>query len=499
MSELRLVAWEITRRCNLHCLHCRASANKESSDGPDKERCFQILNQIREVGSPVIILTGGEPLLRDDLFDIARYGTSIGLRMVLATNGTLLNEQVVEKIKESGIKRVSISLDSSKEEVHDEFRNTKGSFRAAINGIQLLKEKNVEFQINTTITTHNIDHIEDIIDMAVELGAVAHHIFLLVPTGRAKALKDKQIEAERYEKLLRWLYYKKKEVPIHIKPTCAPQYYRILRQEAYKGGEKVEFKTYGLDAVTKGCLGGISFCFISADQTLQPCGYLEINCGDLKKESFSHIWKNSAVFKRLRDFSSYKGRCGRCEYIRFCGGCRARAYEETGDYLEEDPLCAYEPKKKEINNDMDEIDKAILNEIQSEFPITSAPFKEVGKRLGISEEEVIKRIKILKEKGIVRRIGGNFHSSRLNFVSTLCAARVPEAKIESFVNEVNKYPGVTHNYLRNGKYNIWFTFIAENMDYIEKALKEISENTGIYDILNLPAIKMFKIKVDFEL
>ncbi len=149
--------------------------------------------------------------------------------------------------------------------------------------------------------------------------------------------------------------------------------------------------------------------------------------------------------------------------------------------------------------EIDRIDKAILNEIQSNFPIVPEPFKELGKRLSIPEDEVIERIKRLKERGIVRRIGGNFHSSKLNFVSTLCAAKVPEDKIELFVKEVNKYPGVTHNYLRNGKYNIWFTFIAESMEYIENALKEISEKTGIKEILNLPAIRMFKIRVDFEL
>ncbi len=147
---------------------------------------------------------------------------------------------------------------------------------------------------------------------------------------------------------------------------------------------------------------------------------------------------------------------------------------------------------------MDEIDKAILNEIQSNFPISPRPFREVGKKIGISEDEVIRRIARLKKEGVVRRIGGNFHSYKLNFVSTLCAAKVPEEKIEEFVKVVNRYPGVTHNYLRNGKYNIWFTFIAESMEYIENALKEISEKTGIKDILNLPAVKMFKIKVDFE-
>jgi heme b synthase len=493
-NELRLVAWEVTKKCNLNCSHCRAGSDVKSADGPDKKRAFQILDQVKEVGTPVVILTGGEPLLKPELFDIARYGASLGLKMVLATNGTLINAGVVKEIKDSGIKRVSVSIDSSKEKVHDEFRNTKGAFKAAIEGINLLREGGVEFQINTTVTKHNINEIEDIMNMAVRLGAVAHHLFLLVPTGRARGLKDKQIKSEEYERLLLWLCRKKEDFPLHIKPTCAPQYYRILRQQKTETGTK----KHGLDMLTKGCLGGISFCFISAEEIVQPCGYLELNCGDLKKNSFSDIWNNSDVFKRLRDFSLYKGKCGRCEYVKFCGGCRARAYEYTGDYLEEDPLCCYSPSRDSDEN-MDSIDKSILNEIQSNFPITSEPFKSLGERLGISEEEVIHRIKVLKEKGIIRRIGGNFHSSRLNFVSTLCAAKVPEDKIDVFVREVNKYPGVTHNYLRNGRYNIWFTFIAESMDYIEEALKNISQKTGIRDIINLPAVKMFKIKVDFEL
>ncbi len=498
IKELRIVAWELTKKCNLKCLHCRGASDKESSDGPDKNRCFEILEQIKEVGTPVIILTGGEPLLKEGVFEIANYGTALGMRMVLATNGTLINPTIAKMIKDSGIQRVSISIDSSDEKMHDQFRNVKGAFNAAINGIHILKNNGIEFQINTTVTKYNINQIEKIMNMAINLGAVAHHIFLLVPTGRAKGLKDKEIEKEEYEEFLLWLLKKREEVPIHIKPTCAPQYYRILRQQAHKKGEKVDFKRYGLDAVTKGCLGGISFCFISANELIQPCGYLEINCGELRNNTFKEIWDNSPIFNNLRNFSLYKGKCGKCEYIKFCGGCRARAYEKTKDYLEEEPLCLYEPKQKN-NNGMDAIDKAILNEIQSNFPISPRPFKELGSKLGISEDKVIERIARLKEKGIVRRIGGNFHSNKLNFVSTLCTAKVPKDKIDMFVKVVNRYPGVTHNYLRNGEYNIWFTFIAENMEYIEKAIKDISKETGIKDILNLPAIKMFKIRVDFEL
>ncbi len=202
----------------------------------------------------------------------------------------------------------------------------------------------MEFQINTTVTRHNVDVIEDILNLAVGLGAAAHHIFLLVPTGRAKEMVDQEIEAAEYERLLRWFYRMRDRTPLHLKATCAPHYYRILRQEAGRKGEEVKFETYGLDAVTRGCLGGTSFCFISHEGVVQPCGYLDVNCGDLRRSGFRAVWEGSPVFTRLRSPSAYQGKCGICEYQRFCGGCRARAYEATGDFMGEEPLCAYQPK-----------------------------------------------------------------------------------------------------------------------------------------------------------
>jgi len=147
---------------------------------------------------------------------------------------------------------------------------------------------------------------------------------------------------------------------------------------------------------------------------------------------------------------------------------------------------------------VDDVDRAIINEIQSDFPITARPFKALGNRFQLSEDEILDRVKRLKDEGVIRRIGGNFNSKKLNFTSTLCAAKVPEQKLADFVETVNRYPGVTHNYLRNHDYNVWFTFIAENMDTIDNALKEISIATGVREIRNLPAVRMFKIKVDFE-
>jgi heme b synthase len=340
----RILAWEVTRSCNLNCVHCRAS----SRFGPyphelDTGEALRLLDQIREVGAPIIILTGGEPLLRKDIFELARYGTDKGMRMVMGSNGTLITARAARRIQEAGVRRVSISLDGATRQSHDAFRQVGGAFDGAIRGISRLRDQGVEFQINTTITRHNLSELESILDLAVRLGAVAHHIFLLVPTGRAREMINQELSARDYEDTLHWFYRQHDTVPLELKATCAPQYYRILSQEASSEGQDVPVHTTGLNAVTRGCLAGISYCFISHAGIVQPCGYLEVDSGDLRQATFPQIWHNSAVFNDLRDFSRYKGKCGRCEYIEVCGGCRARAYEAYGDYLAEEPLCAYNP------------------------------------------------------------------------------------------------------------------------------------------------------------
>jgi len=343
-AALRLVAWETTRNCNLTCVHCRASATKGPYSGElDTQAAFNLMDQIALVGEPIIILTGGEPLLRPDIFDIARYGTNKGLRMVMAPNGTLITKNNARQMANSGIKRISISLDGATQQSHDRFRGVKGAFEGALNGIKLAKEAGVEFQINTTITKTNLDQIPQIQDLAIKLGAVAHHIFLLVPTGRGKYIVDQEISANEYENTLNWFYDQKEKTPLELKATCAPHYYRILRQRAKKENKSVTFKSHGLDAVTRGCLGGIGFCFISHTGVVQPCGFLDLNCGDVTKNSFVDIWNHSDIFLSLRHFDNLKGKCGQCEYKKVCGGCRARAYEATGDYLAEEPLCNYQP------------------------------------------------------------------------------------------------------------------------------------------------------------
>jgi len=339
----RLIAWELTNACNLACIHCRASAIREPApDELSTEEAKHFIDELVEY-RPIIILTGGEPLLRPDFYDIARYASGKGLRVVLATNGTLLTPGIVRKLKEVGIQRVSISIDGSTAQTHDAFRGEPGAFEAALRGIDMLKNEGIGFQINTTITKRNLAEIPGIYDLALELGASALHIFLLVPTGRGQEIEEEEIPPQEYERVLNWFYDKSRDSRIQLKATCAPHYFRIMRQRARAEGIRITQKTHGFEAMTKGCLGGSGFCFVSSKGDVYPCGYLPALAGNIRKRPFRMIWESSKVFKDLRDPGKLKGKCGMCEYRMVCGGCRARAYAATGDYLAEEPYCVYIP------------------------------------------------------------------------------------------------------------------------------------------------------------
>jgi len=343
---LRLVAWEATRRCNLSCVHCRAGAENENY--PDELSTAEgeaFLRDLATMGKPVVIMTGGEPLLRADILHLARYGHELGLRMVMGTNGTLLTPEKARELKEAGIQRLSISIDGPDAASHDQFRGQAGAYDGSLEGMKAATAAGLEFQINTTVTRGNLPMVPQIQETAVELGAVAHHIFLLVPTGRGRALTEEIITAQEYEDVLHWFCDKRGQVPLELKATCAPHYFRIIRQRAKETGEKLTFETHGLDAVTKGCLGGQGFAFVSHVGQVQPCGYLELSAGNIREQPFSVVWRDSLLFKELRDPDLLKGKCGLCEYRRVCGGCRARAYEVSGDHLAEEPLCLYQPAK----------------------------------------------------------------------------------------------------------------------------------------------------------
>ncbi len=236
------IAWEITRRCNLKCVHCRSSSELESVGHPDFSlaQAKAIIDDIASYASPVLVLSGGEPLLRDDVFDIARYGTDKGFRMCLATNGTLVSDDICARIKAAQIKMVSLSLDGAKAETHDNFRNQQGAFAGTMNAIRLFNEHGIPFLVNSSFTLRNREEIPEIYHLVKGLGATAWYMFMIVPTGRGEEIMDELIPEKVYDEILEWHYrVEKEENELLMRPTCAPHYYRIVRQKAKEEGEKL--------------------------------------------------------------------------------------------------------------------------------------------------------------------------------------------------------------------------------------------------------------------
>lgn len=341
----RLIFWELTKRCNLKCLHCRAEADESYFDGElGLEKIKAVIDQIAAFSSPIMVLTGGEPLYRHDIFEIASYVSSKGLPAALATNGTLITEETARKIIDAKIRRVSISIDGTDPSSHDTFRGIPGSFDAALNGAALLKNAGVEFQFNATITKRNSSELEGILKLAVDKGAAALHLFMLVPVGCGVEIAESDtLDKQEYEDVLNRFYDLSLTAKIEFKATCAPHYYRIIRQRARAEGRSVTFETHGMSAMTRGCLAGSGVCFISHRGDVQPCGYLPLAAGNIIEKDFREIWEGSELFISLRDTGLLKGKCGACEYKNICAGCRARAYYAEDDPFAEEPYCVYEP------------------------------------------------------------------------------------------------------------------------------------------------------------
>jgi radical SAM protein with 4Fe4S-binding SPASM domain len=391
----RLIFWEVTKGCNLRCIHCRASATELSSPSDLATRdALGIIDQIAAVSNPILVLSGGEPLYRSDIFQLARYATDKGLRVALATNGTLVTKEVSRMIVDAGVRRVSISLDGADALTHDTFRGIPGAFDAAVYGFRNLKALGMSLQINMTIARHNAKQLPQVLELARNLGADALHTFLLVPVGCGVDIAAEQmVPPQQYEDMLNWFYDRSLEGGIELKATCAPHYFRVVRQRRaaehpsaqaaarahaipeepaagpnhigptemtmpgatgislrpQAGGHPAGHHTGhpdGMNAMTKGCLAGTGVCFISHEGEVYPCGYLPAMAGDLRKQSFAEIWRDSEVFLQLRDTDNLKGKCGCCEFRNVCMGCRARAFAATGDFLEEEPFCVYEPRTR---------------------------------------------------------------------------------------------------------------------------------------------------------
>jgi radical SAM protein with 4Fe4S-binding SPASM domain len=363
---LRLLFWETTAGCNLACVHCRRLdvAHSMSRDDLNTQDALTLIRSLPETGKPILVFSGGEPLMRPDLFELASEATRIGLPIALATNGTIMDERVAQQIVDVGFRRVSISFDGPEAAIHDRFRGIDGAFESSVQGFKLLRERGMSMQINTTVAKHNYAKLDQMYQLALDLGADALHIFMLVPVGCGMSLsKDILLDAEEYENALNWIYDRSLEGKLHLKATCAPHYFRGApvrpptaglptppmpaaahpHPPARSPGPHGGHPGGDMSAMTKGCLAGQAVCFVSHTGEVFPCGYLPLSSGNVKKTPFPGIWRESKIFNDLRDDSNLGGKCGCCEFKTVCMGCRARAFATTHDYLAEEPNCGFTP------------------------------------------------------------------------------------------------------------------------------------------------------------
>jgi len=346
------IAWEITRACAFACKHCRADAqHRRDPRELTTQEGFQLIDRLAEFGSPILIFTGGDPMMRPDLYELIAYSTEKGLRCSLTPTATSLpTVERLQQVKEAGIRRIALSLDAPSSQVHDEFRQVKGSWDRTMRILHNADKIGLSVQVNTTVSTFNHLLLPEMVPFVEEVGAVQWSVFFLVPTGRAQA--KWLITPEEHERLFNWLYDLSVDAPFDIKATAAPMYRRVAiqrRKAEMKDGQSVTFQgagfqyADGLHRPTKGVNDGNGFMFISHLGEIMPSGFLPISAGDVRTDDVVDVYRNASLFRDLRDYSKLKGKCGICDFRDVCGGQRGRAFGITGDYLETDPSCLYEP------------------------------------------------------------------------------------------------------------------------------------------------------------
>jgi radical SAM protein len=345
------IAWEVTRACAFACIHCRADAQHQRDPRElTTEEAFRLIDRIKEFGSPILIFTGGDAMMRRDLFDLISYATEKGLRCSLTPTATALpTPERLQKAGRAGIRRIALSLDAPTAEIHDDFRRIPSSWERTMKILRNAQAVGLSAQVNTTVSTYNVHLLAGMVPFIEAVGAVQWSVFFLVPTGRAQV--EWMISPEEHECVFNWLYELSKIAPFDIKATAAPMYRRVAieRRKAEGDGRPVTFQgagfqyTDGLNRPTKGVNDGNGFLFISHIGDIQPSGFLPVTAGNVRRDGIVDIYRNSRLFSDLRNPGKLKGKCGVCEYREVCGGQRGRAYGLTGDYLESDPACIYEP------------------------------------------------------------------------------------------------------------------------------------------------------------
>ncbi len=335
------ISWNLTKRCNLNCDHCYLDADFRGGFRTDElstEECFRVVDQIAEVNpNAFLILTGGEPLLRPDIYEIIRYAAVKKFMVVLGTNGTLINHANAKKIKEAGAHGVGISIDSMDPGKHNQFRGVEQAWEKSMDAFKVMNEVGIDFLIQMSVSDMNYKEIPDVVAFAEEIGAVAFNLYFLVCTGRGQGNTD--ISNAAYEEALKMLYEQQMKYKgrLMINSKCAPQYKRVVYEN---DPDSVYTRTY-----SGGCPAATHYSRISPEGDLTPCPFIAESVGNLKTDTFKNLWETAPLMLELRNRKGLEGKCGTCEFSAMCSGCRARAFAETGNYMAEDPSCDYEPGK----------------------------------------------------------------------------------------------------------------------------------------------------------
>jgi AdoMet-dependent heme synthase len=340
-----LVIWELTQACDLACVHCRACAVESRNPFElNTEEGFRLLEEVRSFGDPLMVFTGGDPLKRPDLFSLLRKSVQLGLRTTVTPSATpLLTPHAIDEFQACGVARMAISLDGPDAASHDGFRRVQGSFDRTIQALQHAREIGLPTQINTTVTRHNMHRLPEIAEIVEKQGAKLWSVFFLVPTGRASASQD--LTAEEYEQVFAFLYDRSKTAPFDIKTTEAQHYRRYVAQRRKSEGESGAKRPAPPEVIQRqaGINDGKGFVFISHIGEIFPSGFLPIAAGNVRRDSLRTVYRESPLFRTLRDADNLGGKCGDCEYRNLCGGSRSRAFALTGDFLAEEPRCIYQP------------------------------------------------------------------------------------------------------------------------------------------------------------
>lgn len=351
-----LVSWNLTRKCNLRCPHCYLSAGKAAERELSTEECLSLLEELHALGTEMLILTGGEPLLRRDIYDIALKANSLGIWVVMGTNGVLVTPRVAQKMVECGVKGVGISIDSIDPDRHNRFRGSPKAWQHSVRALDICKAEGLEVLVQTTVMEENYDEIPALLDFAREHGAWAFNLYFLVQTGRGKTMTELSPDAT-HAMLSSLVDAQGSYRPMLVRSKCAPQFKQIAYAQGSGGME------------SGGCMAATEYCRITPEGDVTPCPYMDVVAGSVLETSFTSIWQNSDVFTALRDPNRLSGRCGACEFKGICGGCRCRAFARFGDYLAEDPACTYQPNGQRLSTHAIEWDQAAADRL-GRIPIT---------------------------------------------------------------------------------------------------------------------------------